>query len=242
MQFDNPYALSSSTAVAQANVSERTDFIRRTYLHLAGAVLAFILIEALLLVIFPPATLFANFGRFLSGPGWFLILGGFMLVSWIAEKWARSNASPGLQYAGLSLYVVAEAFLFLPLMAIALKIDPSGTIPLKAGIITAVVFGGLTAMVFMTGADFSWLGRYLFLAGLLAFGFAIAAYFFGLSLGLFFSVALVALAAGYILYDTSNVMHHYNTNQHVAASLALFASVALMLWYVMRILIALQRD
>lgn len=242
MQFDNPYALSSSTAVAQANVSERTDFIRRTYLHLAGAVLAFILIEALLLVIFPPATLLASFGRFLSGPGWFLILGGFMLVSWIAEKWARSNASPGLQYAGLSLYVVAEAFLFLPLMAIAVKIDPSGNIPLKAGIITAVVFGGLTAMVFLTGADFSWLGRYLFLAGLAAFGFAIAAYFFGLSLGLFFSVALVALAAGYILYDTSNVMHHYNTNQHVAASLALFASVALMLWYVMRILIALQRD
>lgn len=242
MQFDNPYALSGSTAVAQATVSERTDFIRRTYLHLAGAVLAFILIEALLLVIFPPATLLGTFGRFLSGPGWFLILGGFMLVSWIAEKWARSNASPGLQYAGLSLYVVAEAFLFLPLMAIAVKMDPTGAIPLKAGIITGVVFGGLTAMVFLTGADFSWLGRYLFLAGLAAFGFAIAAYFTGFSLGLFFSVALVGLAAGYMLYDTSNVMHHYNTNQHVAASLALFASVALMLWYVMRILIALQRD
>ena len=242
MQFDNPYALSGSTAVAQATVSERTDFIRRTYLHLAGAVLAFILIEALLLVIFPPATLLGTFGQFLSGPGWFLILGGFMLVSWIAEKWARSNASPGLQYAGLSLYVVAEAFLFLPLMAIAVKMDPSGAIPLKAGIITGVVFGGLTAMVFLTGADFSWMGRYLFLAGLVAFGLSIAGYFFGFSLGLFFSGALVALAAGYILYDTSNVMYHYNTNQHVAASLALFASVALMLWYVMRILIALQRD
>ena len=53
-------------------------------------------------------------------------------------------------------------------------------------------------------------------------------------------LAMVVLASGYILYDTSNILHHYRTNQHVAAALALFASVALLFWYVIRILIALS--
>ena len=242
MQYENPYAYEGAGTVAQSSVRERSDFIRRTYLHLAGAVMAFVMLEAILLTIFPPAMLLERLGGLLGGAGWLVILGGFMLVSWIANMWANSNTSRSMQYLGLSLYVVAEAVIFLPLMAVALKIDPSGTIPLKAGIITALVFGGLTAMVFLTGADFSWMGRFLCLAGLVALGFAVIAAFSGFSLGLLFSCLLVALAAGYILYDTSNVMHHYQTHQHVAAALALFASVALMLWYVMRILIALQRE
>jgi FtsH-binding integral membrane protein len=53
--------------------------------------------------------------------------------------------------------------------------------------------------------------------------------------------AMVVLACGYIMYDTSNVIHHYRTNQHVAAALALFASVALLFWYVLQLLMSLQR-
>ena len=53
---------------------------------------------------------------------------------------------------------------------------------------------------------------------------------------------MIAFACGWILYDTSNVLHHYRIGQHVAASLALFASVALMFWYVLRLLISLNRD
>lgn len=46
---------------------------------------------------------------------------------------------------------------------------------------------------------------------------------------------MVAFAAGCILYNTSNIIHHYETEQYVAASLGLFASVALRFWYVLRI-------
>jgi FtsH-binding integral membrane protein len=71
----------------------------------------------------------------------------------------------------------------------------------------------------------------------------VASIFFGFSLGLLFSVLMVAFAAGFILYDTSNVLHHYRIGQHVAASLALFASVALLFWYVLRIVMAVtDRD
>ena len=64
----------------------------------------------------------------------------------------------------------------------------------------------------------------------------------GSTLGLWFSGLMVMLASGYILYDTSNVMLHYRTDQHVAASLALFASVALLFWYVLRIFMALREN
>ena len=241
MNLSNPYAIDANV-VAAASETERTAFIRRTYTHLAAAIIGFVCLEGLILTAYPPEQLLATLGPLISGWGWLLVLGGFMLVSWIARSWAESTSSVGMQYAGLSLYVVAEVVLFLPLMAISLWLDPTGAIPLQAGIITGIIFGGLTAMVFLTRADFSWMGRYLFLAGLAAMAIIVVGLFTGFSLGLFFSGAMVLLASGYILYDTSNVLHHYRTDQHVAASLALFASVALLLWYVMQILISLQND
>ncbi len=245
MNFDNPYAVQGDTRVAAlADQAERTAFIQRTYMHLAAAVIAFVVLEGILLTAFPAETILATLGPLLQGWGWLVFLGGFMAVSWLARSWADSGTSPQVQYAGLGLYVIAQAVLFLPLMAISLWIEPSGSIPLNAGIITAIVFGGLTAMVFLTGADFSWLGKFLWLAGLAAMGMMLVSFIWpqNMGLGLWFSGAMVVLAAGYILYDTSNIMHHYRTNQHVAASLALFASVALLLWYVMQILISMRDE
>jgi len=51
---------------------------------------------------------------------------------------------------------------------------------------------------------------------------------------------MVVLAMAIILYNTSNVMQRYNTNQHVAASLSLFASVALLFWYVLQIFMSMD--
>ena len=241
MNYSNPYEFSSrGNVVASAGQAERTAFIQQTYLHLGGAVIAFILLEALLLTIFPAEMLLTKLAPLLGGWGWLIVLGAFMGVSYLARSWADSGTSRSIQYAGLGLYVVAEALIFLPLMAMSLWMDKSGSIPLQAGLITATVFIGLTAMAFMTGADFSWLGRYLMLAGFAAMGVIVVGMFTGFSMGLWFSGLMVLLASGYILYDTSNVMHHYRTDQHVAASLALFASVALLLWYVMRIIMSMR--
>ena len=172
---------------------------------------------------------------------WLIALGLFMVVGWLARSWASNGASPAMQYAGLGLYVVAEAALLFPLLYVAIVfVDPKT--PLLAAIVTLAIFGGLTAFVFMTGADFSGLGRYLAFGGIVAMGAIVVGMVMGFSLGLWFSVAMVALAAGYILYDTSNVMHHYRTDQHVAASLALFASVTLLFWYVLRILMAFAEE
>jgi len=224
----------SRPLAAEASESARTAFIRRTYVHMGGAMFAFVALEALLLAIVPTEAIF----RLMLGTpwSWLVVLGAFMGVSWVARSWAESSTSAAMQYAGLGLYVVAQAVIFLPLMSLAISVDP--TIPLAAGLVTLFVFSGLTLMTFVTGADFSWLGRYLWLGGIAALLFIVLSVFGvfgGLGLGVWFASAMVVLASGYILYDTSNIQRHYHTDQHVAAALALFASVALLLWYVVQI-------
>jgi FtsH-binding integral membrane protein len=241
--YQNPYQAPAFGPVPAILAKEdaRSAFIRQTYVHLFGAILAFVAFEAAIFSLVPVETLdglmrqlFAN--RF----GWLAVLLAFMGVSWLANSWAMSDVSRGMQYAGLALYVVAEGVVFVPLLYVANAVAPMA-IP-AAGVLTLVMFGGLTALVFVTRSDLTSWGKYLWLAGFGALGVIICAALFNFELGVWFSGAMVVLAAGYILYDTSNVLHRYRTEQYVAASLALFASVALMFWYILRLMMSLRRD
>jgi uncharacterized protein len=241
---DTPYARFSNLAI-DAPVDARRTFIRKTYAHLTTAIYAFVMLE----------WVFFHFGfdqsmmRFFQGTpmAGLVLLGAFMLTSWVANSWALSNTSVNLQYAGLLLYVVAEAVIFVPILAIAqnyaLKVGAIGNVSVitVAAITTLVLFAALTASVLFTRHDFSFLRTGLWVGGFAAFALVLMSYFAGMQLGVWFSVAMVVLACGWILYDTSNVLHHYRTDQHVAAALALFASVALLFWYVLRILMEISR-
>lgn len=225
-------------SAADASVDARADFIRLTYLHLGGAILAFTALTAALVNSSFSETMMRTLAT--SRFSWLLVLGGFMFVGWIAQRWAMSGASPAMQYAGLGLYVVAEAVIFVPLLYIASRFAP-GAIP-AAGIITLSVFGGLTATVLLTKRDFSFMARALSIAGFAAMGIIITSIIFGFTLGTLFSAAMVVIAAGYVLYQTSNVLHHYPVGAHVAASLALFSTIALMFWYILRIVMSFSRE
>ena len=239
----NPYAVGSmETPAAFAVESERLGFIRRTYAHLTGAVLALIALEAVLFMVVPARTMQGLVQTMIGGYGWLVVLGVFMAVSWVARSWATSGKSLGMQYAGLGLYVVAQAVILLPLLYICISVMKEPQLPMMAAAITAMSFIGLTAFVFVTQIDLAGWGKFLMLGGLVAMGMIIAGIFFGFSMGLWFSGLMVALACGYILYDTSNILHHYHTSQHVAASLALFASVVLLFWYVLQVLMAFGGD
>jgi FtsH-binding integral membrane protein len=242
-QYPNPYeppAFGAVPAILAAE-AERAAFIRRTYAHLAGAIGLFVALEAAIFTLVPGDTLQALLSPLLGNRlGWLLVLGAFVLVGTLASHWAQAAGSPAQQYLGLGLYVVAEAIVFVPLLYIANLIAPAA-IP-AAGLLTLLMFGGLTTLVFITGADLSGWGKYLAAAGLGALGLVICATLLGFTLGVWFSAAMVVLASVYILYDTSNVLHAYRTDQHVAAALALFASVALLLWYVLRMMMSLRRD
>jgi FtsH-binding integral membrane protein len=218
---------------------ERAAFIRRTYGHLAGAVLAFTALECALFqsgiadAIVRTLFIGSNFSML-------LLMIAFVGVGYLAQSWARSPLSVGVQYLGLGLYVVAEAFIFLPLLYIAVHFSEQSVIP-TAGILTLGLFGGLTLTVFVTRQDFSFLAPIICIGSFVALGVIIVACIFGFTLGLFFSFAMVLLAATAILYNTSNILHYYRTDQYVAASLDLFASLALLFYYVLRILITSRR-
>jgi FtsH-binding integral membrane protein len=207
----------------------RTAFLRRTYAHLLAAVLGFVAIEVFL---FQAGLAFPIARGMLSLP-WLLILGAFMVTGWLARSVAASAASPAVQYAGLAGYVVAEALIFVPVLVIA-SIKAEGVLPVAA-LATVGAFTALTAVVFVTRKDFSFMRGVLTWGGIVALVLIVASALVGFDLGVFFSVAMIAFAGAAILYDTSNVLHHYPEDRHVGAALELFASVALLFWYILRL-------
>ena len=222
-------------SAAQSPASDRAAFIRRTYSHLAVAILAFIGLEYYL-VNAPFAAKLAM--SMTDGYSWLIVMGLFMAVGYMADKLARLENSEQMQYLGLGLFVIAEAIVFLPLLFIATMFGGSGLIP-TAGLMTLLLVGGITATVFITKKDFSFLKGVLTIGAFVAMGLIICSILFGFSLGLVFASVMVLFAGGCVLYTTSNILHHYAPNQHVAASLALFSSVALLFFYILQVLMSL---
>jgi FtsH-binding integral membrane protein len=241
-EMDRPLA-------AVAAESERAAFIRRTYTHLAFAVLAFVGLEAAVFNLIPRASLEQFMQTFFMGGAinMLILLAVFIGVGALARWWAYNGTSQAMAYAGLALYVLFEVVIFIPLLYMATyginRLNGPGSsehLLGQAAVITLSVFGGLTAAVFVTKKDFSFLGSILWIAGFGMIGLCFAGMFFGWSMGLWFSFLGVALASGYILYDTSNVIHRFRTDQHVAAALELFASLAYLFYHVVRILLILS--
>ena len=221
--------------VSDLTSEERVAFYKKTYAHLAGAVLLFILVETLFFQI----DAVVNFALSMTeGIKWLLMLGGFMLATSYAEKLSTKNYDPKTQYTALIIYVVAEAFIFIPLIFIAMLMAEDGAFSIlnQAAILTLSLFTGLSAVAFITKKDFSFLRSALTIGFFIAMGLIVAGVLFGFNLGLWFSVGMVVLASGSILYQTSNMIHKYQPHQHVAASLGLFASLMLLFWYILSIL------
>jgi FtsH-binding integral membrane protein len=215
--------------------SSRIGFIRSAYVHLAGAIVAFTLISAAFYMSGVGVAMLKLMGA--SKWAWIGFLGAFMVVGWLASSWADNAESNGKQLVGLGIYVIAEALIFAPLLAIAANIAP-GAIG-AAAFITLVLVGGLTFTAFTLKKDFSFLGGLLKIGGFVAIGAIVASAIFGFQLGIWFSAIMVIFAGGCVLYDTSQIIHHYPEDRPAGAALHLFASVALMFFYVLRILLSL---
>lgn len=217
------------------SVDSRERFLVRTYNHLFLSIVAFAAIEV---------TLFATgaaerIAQAMLGTSWMLVMGAFVLVSFVASHVSLRAASKPAQYAALAGFVVAESLVFVPLLFIANHFAP-GAIS-SAALVTIVGFGALTGLVFLTKKDFSFLGSIVRWGGIVALLTIVAGAVFSFQLGTFFSVAMVGLAGCAILYDTSNIMRTYPEDRYVGAALQLFSSVALMFWYVLRLFLSARR-
>lgn len=211
---------------------DRSQFINKTYTHLLGAILLFAGIEYWLF-----QTPYAEqMALFMLQTSWLAVLGGFIVVSWIASSVAHRVESTGAQYAALGSFVVAEAIIFVPMFFIAKAAGPD--IIEKAVLITLGAFVALTAVAMISGRDFTFLRSFLMWGGLIAIGTIVMGLAIGFHLGTYFSMAMIGLAGASILYDTSKIMRTYPDDRYIAAALELFASVALMLWYVLRLFLS----
>lgn len=227
--------MNSNVIVANASDTERSTFIKRTYLHLGLAFFAFAIVEALLI----SSGIAKSFVGLLATSKWmwFVVLALFMGVSYVADNWARTPMSREKQYMGLGLFVIAEAIVFMPLLYIAYTYAP-GVIP-QAGLMTLALAAGITFTAFTTKKNFSFLGPILTIGGFVALGVIVASMLFGFNLGWVFAAIMVVFAGASVLYSTSQIIHEYHTDQYVAASLGLFSSIALMFYYLVQLLMSL---
>jgi uncharacterized protein len=213
-----------------SQVDSRAVFITRTYTHVVGGILGFILVELGLF----ESGLAEQIVHFMFGFNWLLILGAFMLTGWLASRTADTSTSIGMQYFAYAVYVVAEAIIFVPLLYLA-NLKAPGTID-SATLITALGAGGLMVVAHRTRKDFSFLRAILMWGFILALIAIVGALVFGAQLGTWFSVLMIGFAGAAVLYDTSNIIHYYPEDRYVSAAMKLFASIALMFWYVLRLL------
>ncbi|MBW7674382.1 Bax inhibitor-1/YccA family protein [Chryseobacterium chendengshani] len=219
--------------VAHSTDVEKANFYKKTYLHVALAILAFVGVETVLLNVVPPEVIGLMFSQKYT---WLLVLGVFWLASFLASKWSMSQ-SKSTQYFGLGFYILLEAVIFLPLIYIAIANSDYNVI-FQAATLTIAMFAGISAVAFTSKRDFSFLRNIITIGGFIAIGLIVAGMIFGFNLGLWFSVGMVILASATILYQTSKLKDTFATNQYVGASLQLFASIMLLFWYILRILMS----
>jgi len=214
--------------VSNASVEDRSDFIWKCYAHVVVAILAFAGIEVYFFS--------SGIAERIAAPmlnNWLFVLGGFILASWGATHVAHRIESRNAQYAAFAAFIFVEALIFAPMLYIAAMTKP-GVIDSAAGV-TILGCVGLIATAMITRKDFSFLRGMLTWMFFLAMAGIIGSLIFGFHLGTWFSVAMIGFAGAAVLYDTSNIMHHYPQDRYVAASMALFASIALMFWYILRL-------
>jgi len=244
-------------AVATLGVSDRVAFLRKTYAHLGVALIAFAALTAGILRLAPATSL--RFSSWALGGrlNWLVVLGLFIVVGYVAEHLARSSTSRGVQYAGLAIGVTAWSLLLQPILWVlffrfgnpemvrvsgaGLLTGQAAAILMQAVVITLAIFIGLTATVFITKKDFSFMRGALAIGSFAALGVILASMAFGFSLGALFCGAMILLMAGYILYETSMVMSYFPPSGYVAAALMLFSTVAMLFWYVLQMLMSLNR-
>ncbi len=219
--------------LVQATDAERVEFYKKTYGHVAGGVLVFIIFEYFLL---QSETIVSFMLSMTQGYRWLIMLGGFMFITSYAERMTMNSGDKNKQYLAFGLYVFAQALIFVPLIyMVIVYMDTGLEILNQAAIVTLALFTGLSAVVFMTKKDFSFLKTGLTVGFFIAIGLIIAGTLFGFNLGLWFSVGMCLLAGGSILYQTSNLVNKYSTDDYIPAALGLFASLMLLFWYVLQI-------
>ena len=146
---------------------------------------------------------------------------------------ATPDQSLGVQYMILAAFVVMEAVIFVPLLAVA-GLTGGAALLMKAVYITFAMVAALSGVVFIFRQNFSFLAPFLAILGIAALVLIASSLLFGFELGIFFTIAMITYASGAILYETSKVLHTHRDRDYVLAAIGLLTSILLLLWYVVQ--------
>ncbi len=240
MEENNPYSSLEAPPAAFAAASERAAFLRKVYGILFLGILGF------------AATLWAaanvpivngwavSMGNAIFGTsyGWLLYMGIFIGGSMAVHAVAEKKVLGGIAFAAWAFLL---AMLIAPLVLMINSTVDGPTIISQASGLTALVFGGLTVYVLYTGSDFSWMRGALTVLGFALLGAMLLGMLMGFSMGLWYSVGIVVLFAGFILYDTSQILHRLPTSMAMSGAIMLFTDVVLLFKHIL-ILLWSSRD
>ncbi len=231
------FDINSGQVIAYADGDVRQTFIRKTYIHLALAIALFAGLEWVMVSMglhIKAIQLLSAVGTW----GWLGVLFVFGFASSMMQRWAENSIALEKQYMAWAGGILLEALIFLPLIGMALLFSKDVNILQQASIVTIALVVGLTAVVFTTGKDFSFLRPMLTIGFFVAIGLIVLSAIFGFTLGVMFSGGMIVFAAAAILYETSQIQHHYHESQYVGASLSLFSSVGMLFWYVLQFMMS----
>lgn len=240
MDENNPYSSLEAPPAAFAAASERAAFLKKVYGLLFLGILGF------------AATLWAagnvpivngwavSMGRAIYGSrfGWVLYIGIFIGGSMAVHAVAEKKVLGGIAFAAWAFLL---AMLIAPIVLMINSTVAGPKIISQASGLTALVFGGLTGYVLYTGKDFSWLKGALTVLCFALFGAFLLGMLMGFSMGMWYSVGIVVLFAGYILYDTSQILHRLPTTMAMSGAIMLFTDVVLLFKHIL-ILLWSSRD
>jgi len=197
------------TPAASVTTSDRLVFIKKVYSLLAmsmgtAAIGAYLGSGPLLLLVAPNMMLF-----------FILQIALIFFASFAARK-------PGLNMVALFSFTTVSGLTLGPLLY---QVGPS--IAAEAFALTAITFAGLSMYVVYSKKDFSFMSGFL-MTGLIVLVVGGLLNMFFIQSGMMHFVmsgASVLLFSGFILYDTSNIMRYYGTDEYVSATLALYLDV-----------------
>jgi len=224
---ESPFTQSTlgATSVAMSPADVQLNFIRKTYVLFMAGILTAVLGGVACLKI-EPVAMFAL--AILKNPllAILLIVGGSMGAQAVARV-------EGLNYFALFAFTALIGIVFAPIIA-----SYAPEVVGQAGFLTVIVFGSLTAYALVTRKDFSFMGGMLFIGMITLVLAGIANMLFFKSSGFSYWMAwgVLFFSSGYVLYQTSNILHHYTARDSVAAALGLFISFFNIFMSILRIL------
>ena len=135
-----------------------------------------------------------------------IVLALFIGLSWGASHFAHSLKSTTSQYVAFAVLVVAWSLMFVPMLAMALIMDQSGSMIQSAAGVTVFGCAALIATVMITRKDFSFLRGILVWGFFIAMGLIAASLIFGWNLGTWFSVGMIGFAG--VAVSVRHLEHH----------------------------------